>query len=280
MNRKVPRILVADDQIWPLVETMSSEGNGRECRDEISFLFDTLVHELNNVVLAIDGCAGLLRRDAALADLSRTYVDMILTGTNRLTRRLEDLRVLTRDGSETAPGAADLSAVLREVVSQSEAEAREREIEVSVSAPSDPVPLAVPAAVTRTILRNIVKNAVKYNVRHGRVDIAVSRDETRGTVSVADTGIGIPAEAREAVFARGIRLDRSGASGMGLGLYIVRRLTERFGVDVDLDSVEGKGSAFILRFPLSVSAWSQPQPAQLAWPTLPTLPTLKGEKNG
>ncbi|OGW62076.1 MAG: hypothetical protein A2V83_06715 [Nitrospirae bacterium RBG_16_64_22] len=271
-------ILVADDQP-ALVETMSSG----ECRDEISFLFDTLVHELNNVVLAIDGCAGLLRRDAALAELSRTYVGMILTGTNRLTRRLEDLRVLTRDGSETAPGAADLSAILREVVSESEAGAREREIEVSASVPSDPVPLAAPAAVTRTILRNIVKNAVKYNVRRGRVDIAVSRDETRGTVSVADTGIGIPAEAREAVFSRGIRLDRSGTPGMGLGLYIVRRLTERFGIDVELDSVEGKGSAFILRFPLSVSAWSQPQPAPLAWPTLPTVPTrptLKGEKIG
>lgn len=246
-------------QIWPLVETMSGEENGTECREEISFLFDTLVHELNNVVLAIDGYADLLGRDKALPDHSRGHVDMILTGTGRLTRRLEDLRVLTRNGNRNAPETSDLSAIVREVVCQSEAEARERGIDILVSAPAGPVPLHVPAAVARTILRNIVQNAVKYNVRSGGVEIAVSRDETQATVSVADTGIGIPAEAREAVFARGVRRNHAGTSGMGLGLYIVRRLTERFEIDVDLDSEEGKGSVFTLRLPLAVSAWSEPQ---------------------
>lgn len=249
-------------QIWPLVETMSGNGNGRECREEISFLFDTLVHELNNVVLAIDGYASILGRDTALPDPSRAYVDQILTGTNRLTRRLEDLRVLTRNGNKNAPETADLSTILREVVSQSEAEAGGRGVDLSFSAPAGPVPLQVPASVTRTILRNIVQNAVKYNVRRGRVEISVSRDETQGTVSVADTGIGIPAEARTAVFARGVRRDVAGTTGMGLGLYIVRRLTERFEIDVDLDSEEGKGSVFTLRFPLAVSAWSEPRPAR------------------
>ena len=137
--------------------------------------------------------------------------------------------------------------------------------------------MEVPAAVARTILRNVVQNAVKYNVRRGRVDVGVSRDETQATVSVADTGIGIPPEALEAVFARGVRRDVAGTSGMGLGLYIVRRLTERFEIDVDLKSEEGKGSVFTLRFPLSVSSWSEPQPAR---PPQPTLPAMKGEKVG
>lgn len=246
-------------QIWPLVETMSGEGNGRECREEISFLFDTLVHELNNVVLAIDGYASLLGRDTALPDHSRGHVDMILTGTGRLTRRLEDLQVLSRNGNKNAPETADLSTILREVVSQSDAEAGGRGVDLSFSAPAGPVPIQVPAAVTRTILRNIVQNGIKYNVRRGRVEISVSRDKTQATVSVADTGIGIPAEARSAVFARGVRRDHAGTSGMGLGLYIVRRLTERFEIDVDLDSEEGKGSVFTLRFPLAVSAWSEPE---------------------
>ncbi|MEK6814371.1 MAG: response regulator [Nitrospirota bacterium] len=268
------RLKALRGEIWPLVETMSSTGNGRECREEISFLFDTLVHELNNVVVAIDGYAGLLKRDAALPDPSRAYVDQILTGTNRLTRRLEDLRVLTRNGNEAVPRTTDLAAILLEVASQSETEAREKGVDLAITAAGGPVPVEVPAAVARTILRNVVQNAVKYNVRRGRVDVGVSRDETQATVSVADTGIGIPPEALEAVFARGVRRDVAGTSGMGLGLYIVRRLTERFEIDVDLKSEEGKGSVFTLRFPLSVSSWSEPQPAR------PTLPAMKGEKVG
>lgn len=97
----------------------------------------------------------------------------------------------------------------------------------------------------RRLLQNLVSNGVKYSPG-GRVLVGVRRSGDRRRIEVHDTGIGIPAESRESIFEEFLRLEpaQRTARGLGLGLSIVRRLTQVLDHDIGLRSELGRGSSF------------------------------------
>lgn len=102
------------------------------------------------------------------------------------------------------------------------------------------------------IFINLIDNAIKYNVPGGTVSLRSEVREDRVEITVSDTGIGIPSEAREKIFEPffTVNRDRARASGgTGLGLSLVRNLVEKQGGSIALLETEGEGSAFRLSFP-------------------------------
>lgn len=101
------------------------------------------------------------------------------------------------------------------------------------------------------ILRNLLSNAIKYT-DHGRVDISVERVGTHYRVQVTDTGQGIPETEHARIFEEFYQLqnpERDRSKGLGLGLAIVRRLTQMLDIDIKLDSAPGRGSSFWMDLP-------------------------------
>ncbi len=97
-----------------------------------------------------------------------------------------------------------------------------------------------------------MENGVKYNEPGGRVSVAVAAEGADMTITVSDTGIGIPPEAQERIFERFYRVDRGRArknGGTGLGLAIVKHICQLYGGSVSLKSEPGKGSVFTVRLP-------------------------------
>jgi signal transduction histidine kinase len=111
---------------------------------------------------------------------------------------------------------------------------------------TDPVKLKV-------VVRNLVVNALKYTDR-GSVTVALSGHDGGVNIEVHDTGIGVALEARDAVFEPFYRIGGKGPDpgGVGLGLYITRRLVEMLGARISLESEVGKGSVF--------TVWIPPEP--------------------
>lgn len=104
----------------------------------------------------------------------------------------------------------------------------------------------------RQVLANLLSNAVKFTPEGGRVDVRVRRDGTDFVVSVSDTGIGIPEEARSRIFEEFFQVDGSYArkhQGTGLGLALVKRIVDLHGGEVAVSSEVGRGSRFTCRFP-------------------------------
>ena len=100
------------------------------------------------------------------------------------------------------------------------------------------------------LLSNLIDNALRYTPRGGRIDVSVDRDEHGVTLSVADTGPGIPAEARERVFDRFYRGDDNAEPGSGLGLSIVKRIADAHRASIALDAgAEGHGLVVHVHFP-------------------------------
>ena len=102
------------------------------------------------------------------------------------------------------------------------------------------------------IVRNLCDNAVKYNVDGGSVTVGVRRDGSHTILTVADTGIGIPAEDHERIFERFYRVDKSrskAVGGTGLGLSIVKHAVQVLGGHIGLESTPGEGTTVTVRLP-------------------------------
>jgi len=99
-------------------------------------------------------------------------------------------------------------------------------------------------------VRNLLDNAVKYTPEGGQVDVAVHAGGDYVSVTVHDTGVGIPARDLDRIFERFYRVDRARSrqtGGTGLGLAIVRHVAQNHGGDVTVHSIEGEGSTFTMR---------------------------------
>ena len=100
-------------------------------------------------------------------------------------------------------------------------------------------------------MNNLVENAIKYT-KQGTVTVNVSGDAETVTITVKDSGIGIPREDIPHLFQKFYRVDNSDTreiGGTGLGLYLCRRLVEFIGGKIWVESEYGKGSTFTLSLP-------------------------------
>ena len=104
------------------------------------------------------------------------------------------------------------------------------------------------------ILLNLIGNAVKYTPPGGRIDVSVEHDDTSVSITVADTGPGIPDDKRQTIFQPFVQLRNAGdvsSGGVGLGLAISRDLARAMRGDITVESEEGAGSRFTLVLPRS-----------------------------
>ncbi|UCH51419.1 MAG: sensor histidine kinase, partial [Chloroflexota bacterium] len=172
-----------------------------------------------------------------------------------LTRLVEDLRTLSLAEAgqlRFQPEAVDLKALLQQVIGQYQAQLVSKRTEVILESPEDlPQAWADPDR-TAQVIRNLLNNAFNYTPEGGAITIRLASSPRGITVSVIDTGTGIPPEDLPYVFDRFYRVDRSRArstGGSGLGLAIVKQLVEVQGGRVWVESTSGKGSTFYFDLP-------------------------------
>jgi signal transduction histidine kinase len=107
----------------------------------------------------------------------------------------------------------------------------------------------------RQVVRNLISNAIKFTPAGGHVTLSATVEDGWLAVRVRDTGVGISPEHQERIFDRFYQVDAVDThgrfQGQGLGLAIVRIITEGHGGTVTVESTPGQGSAFIVRLPLA-----------------------------
>ena len=101
------------------------------------------------------------------------------------------------------------------------------------------------------VLVNLIHNAIKFTPSGGRISISAKAKNNDILASVADTGVGIPADDLPRIFERFYKADKSrSGGGTGLGLAIAKHIVEAHGGRIWAESVEGKGSTFNFTLPL------------------------------
>jgi two-component system phosphate regulon sensor histidine kinase PhoR len=213
-------------------------------------------HELRTPLTTIKGYAETLLEGALKEDQAFQFVQVIKRHTDRLTKIVEDLLMLSRIETkefQLRMEAIPLRDFIDDVVEFVKEPAEKKEI--SLSRNEIPSSLAVQADrdYLEQILINLLDNAVKYTPEGGKVIVsAIEKDSKEIQFSVEDNGIGIPKEDLSRIFERFYRVDKGRSKelgGTGLGLSIVKHLVQAHGGRVWVESQIGKGSTFYLTLP-------------------------------
>jgi signal transduction histidine kinase len=123
---------------------------------------------------------------------------------------------------------------------------------IALFVPHKPVAVRCDPLRIEQVLSNLVGNAIKYSPNGTPVEVAVTHDAGRATVTVADQGVGVAPEDRPHLFEPFRRGSRArGVAGLGLGLAVARRIVEAHGGRIELDSVGTAGSTFHLILPIA-----------------------------
>jgi signal transduction histidine kinase len=146
-----------------------------------------------------------------------------------------------------------LGRVVRDAVSTIEGHAHEKAITVSVSPADygDSITLAADPRRLQQVLWNLLLNAIKFTPSGGAIRVAIAQGQNHVEINVTDNGQGIAALDLPHVFGAFTLQTQGNASGLGLGLYIARRIVELHGGSLTVTSPgRGKGSTFTIRLPL------------------------------
>jgi len=212
-------------------------------------------HELRAPISTLRLAVQLLRRDARsgspeayegrLRVLERQVARMVA-----LSETLLDVSRITAGRLELSREEVDAAALVREVAARFVDDAAELGSGIEVDAPA-PVRGAFDPMRLDQIASNLLSNAVKYG--HGRpISVRVRAEDGRARLEVEDRGIGIAPADQQRIFGRFERAVSSrNYAGLGLGLWIVRRLVEAHGGDIAVRSAPGEGSTFAIELPLN-----------------------------
>lgn len=204
-------------------------------------------HELRTPVTGIKGNAQIMKRRGAYSERS---VDAIVAQAERLERLINDLLLASQvqtDRLELALEELDLAATARAAVDNLGA----NESTVRVEMPPQPVLVRADAHRLNQVVSNLLTNAIKYSPEGAEVTVRVARTEGEAHLSVEDRGVGIPPEALPHLFDRFYRVNGTTGTvqGLGLGLYISRRIVDAHGGRIEVASETGRGSIFTVTLP-------------------------------
>ena len=259
-----------------LEQALSREHDARTQAEEAGRLKDeflaTLSHELRTPLNAILGYTRMLRTGTLPPERGELALEIIERNA-RLQRQLVDdildvSRIITGK-LRLSPAVVDPASVVELALDSIRPAADAKRLVLALIVRDDGMRVLADPDRLQQIVWNLLTNAVKFTPAGGRIVIELAQEQDQhAVVTVADTGIGIGAEFLPHVFERfrqGAHVTSGEQGGLGLGLAIVRHLTELQGGTITAQSDgPGRGSTFTLRFPLRAAdappAWTAQGP--------------------
>ncbi len=188
---------------------------------------------------------------------ARFFAEQLKSETGRMNQLISDLLDLARLESEEGvpdPRPVDVRSVLMVVLARMRQVARGKEIDLRWKRYGEASRYIIEGDETQitSMFTNLVDNAVKYTPPGGVVEVIGDAAGGGISVSVSDTGIGIPRDKLSRLFERFYRVDKARSKetgGTGLGLSIVRHIAEKHGGRVSVQSAPGEGSTFTVHPP-------------------------------
>ena len=226
----------------------------REERENLRREFTANVsHELKTPLTSISGFAEIIQNGIVKQEDIPRFAGNIYLESQRLISLVDDILNLSRLDEGEVPlkwEAINLLALAEDVAARLKSTAKKNGVVLTVS--GERTEISGVRSIVDEMVYNLCDNAVKYNRKNGRISIAVQKTAEGVSLTVADTGIGIPTADLDRVFERFYRVDKSHSKeigGTGLGLSIVKHGAAYHNARVTLESTEGVGTAVTLIFP-------------------------------
>jgi len=256
LSQRLPVARTGDE-----LERLSAALNRMIERLEESFLYVSRFtadasHELRTPLTILRGELEAASGQREVAPELRETIGSALEETERLSRIVESLMAISRlDAGEAKMdrGALDLGELAASTTEQMRLLAEDKNIALRCES-DEQVTVEGDRARLKQVIVNLVDNAIKYTPAGGLVGVKIRASNSHAVLEVNDNGVGIPPEALPHIFERFYRVDKARSrqmGGAGLGLSIIKAIVTAHGGQVRVESVEGKGSRFLVELPIA-----------------------------
>jgi PAS domain S-box-containing protein len=240
---------------------MNAEREAKRLAEEASRAKDEflamLSHELRTPLSSILGWSMMLRSGQLAVEQADHALGVIERNTRlevQLVESLLDLSRITAGKLKLEMEQVDLSAIVSAVVESLRPQADNKGVHLTLDVPPNPVAAIGDTGRLQQIFSNLLTNAIKFTGPQGHINIRLTREESQALVHVMDDGEGIPADLIPHIFDRFRQAEGAEGrayGGLGLGLAIVRELTQAHGGTVSANSAgKGQGSTFTVALPI------------------------------
>ncbi|MDR2006804.1 MAG: GHKL domain-containing protein [Acidaminococcales bacterium] len=234
-NKGGAAVLFVDTTEWHAAQTQRKEFSAN------------VSHELKTPLTAISALAEMIADQTAKEEDARVFAQKIHSQAKRLMSIIEDIIMLAEFDEGAATGEY-AGFYLRDVAEEAVAALRDKAAErnVSINVKENPsLRITGDRNMIDRLFYNLIDNAIKYNREAGRVDVELAEEDEFCRITVADTGVGIPARHIDHIFERFYRADKSRSKktgGAGLGLSIVKHIVEAHQGKISIESAENEGT--------------------------------------
>ena len=255
-NYDVHLPIQSEDELGRLAATFNEMCSSiRSAREElirqerigtIGRLSTSIIHDLRNPLAAIYGGAEMLVDDVLSREQVRRLANNIYRSSRRVQQLLQELADVTR-GRRQSPEPCMLHEVIGAACNSLASDAQLHKVSVRVEVPED-IGVSLERSPMERVFENLIGNAIEAMPEGGTIQISAERNGSEVTVTVEDTGPGIPAIIAPQLFQPFVTAGKK--TGMGLGLAFSRQTVVDHGGDMWVDAQQKKGARFVLRLPL------------------------------
>lgn len=213
-------------------------------------------HEIRTPLTVIEGYLYLMliNKDFKYNSLTKEYLTMLHSTTLDLIKLSNDILSISKldeSSIEVDIEPVDLGLLIEKSVNEHIKIARLKDLDITYNFKKVPS-IMTDRSKLNEIVSNLIENAIKFSIK-GTISIELDQDDNNITISVEDTGIGIPKESTDKIFKKFYQVENPlirKSGGTGLGLYISKTLAKRLGGNLILEQTSKKGSKFTLRLPI------------------------------
>lgn len=244
----------SDEELKPLVNALLQQKKKQKMLDKQKKQFTANVsHELKTPLTSIAGYAELIETGMAKPEDIKPFAGVIRKQALRLVSLSEDIIQLSQleesDDEDMSFESVNLYEIAQRCVEALNINAINKGVTLNLT--GEECYIRGKAQLVEELVYNLCDNAIRYNKENGNVTVTVTPLEKGASVSVKDTGIGIPKKYQKRIFERFFRVDKSrskATGGTGLGLAIVKHITQLHDAKLEISSEEGKGTEIIVTF--------------------------------
>lgn len=239
------------DQITENFNLMTKELSGTETL-RTDFIAN-VTHELKTPLASIQNYAALLET-TPITSVQREYTDAIVRNSKQLSELITNILKLNKlENQQIFPEASEfnLSEQLTECILSYENLLEQKQINLDTDI-EEKILISADASLLTLVWNNLMSNAIKFTPDKGSIDISLHRAGNSAVMTISDTGCGMNEQTMSHIFDKFYQGDTShAAQGNGLGLALAKKVIDICSGTVKLESIETKGSSFIVTLPLS-----------------------------
>jgi signal transduction histidine kinase len=194
----------------------------------------------------------------SFTDEQRTIIEKGSESNERMLKLLQEIIIANQNESwdfqyNTQP--SDMQKIISNIIPEFLESARSKSIDIKINHPDEPLPLVtVDPEKISIVFQNLLENAVKYSEDGDTITVNFTVHDDSISISLADTGLGIPDDAQEYIFSKFFRADNVKEikkEGTGLGLFTAKNIVEKHNGSIRFESKKNEGTTFFITLPLS-----------------------------